>query len=136
MNYSYLSGALRENSVSANTAGLKTLNVLSMEELDSLLDECKEIEQNIKNLSEIQGNYAKDPLVYFTLSTMTKLPNQSTTGREVNYSVSSVNMSMDGLSAIKCLNVIMNKQMESLDEVVQKLNKLRNENRSSDTNSI
>ena len=136
MNYSYLSGALRENSVSANTAGLKTLNVLSMEELDSLLDEYKEIEQNIKNLSEIQGNCAKDPLVYFTLSTMTKLPNQSTTGREVNYSVSSVNMRMDGISAIRCLNVIMNKQMESLDEVVRKLNKLRNENRSSNTNSI
>ena len=136
MNVSYLSGALRENSVSANTAGLRTLNVLSMEELDSLLDEYKEIEQNIKNLSEIHGNCAKDPLVYFTLSTMTKLPNQSTTGNEVNYSVSSVNMSMDGLSAIKCLNVIMNKQMESLDEVVQKLNKLRNEIRSSNTNSI
>ena len=127
MNYSYLSGALRENSVSANTAGLKTLNVLSMKELDSLLDEYKEIEQNIKNLSEIQGNCAKDPLLYFTLSTMTRLPNQSTTGQEVNYSLASLSMSMDGLSAIKCLNVIMNKQMESLDEVVQKLNKLRND---------
>lgn len=136
MNYSYLSGALGENSVSANTAGLKTLNVLSMEELDSLLDEYKEIEQNIKNLSEIQGNCAKDPLLYFTLSTMTRLPNQSTTGQEVNYSLASLSMSMDGLSAIKCLNVIMNKQMESLDEVVRKLNKLRNENRSSNTNSI
>ena len=107
-----------------------------MEELDSLLDEYKEIEQNIKNLSEIQGNCAKDPLLYFTLSTMTRLPNQSTTGQEVNYSLASLSMSMDGLSAIKCLNVIMNKQMESLDEVVRKLNKLRNENRSSNTNSI
>ena len=136
MNYSYLSGALRENSVSANTAGLKTLNVLSMEELDSLLDEYKEIEQNIKNLSEIQGNCAKDPLLYFTLSTMTRLPNRSTTGQEVNYSLASLSMSMDGLSAIKCLNVIMNKQMESLDEVVRKLNKLGNENRISNTNSI
>ena len=97
MNYSYLSGALGENSVSANTAGLKTLNVLSMEELDSLLDEYKEIEQNIKNLSEIQGNCAKDPLLYFTLSTMTRLPNQSTTGQEVNYSLASLSMSMDGL---------------------------------------
>ena len=136
MNYSYLSGALRENSVSANTAGLKTLNVLSMEELDSLLDEYKEIEQNIKNLSEIQGNCAKDPLLYFTLSTMTRLPNQSTTGQDVNYSLATINMPMDSISAIKCLNVLMNKQMESMDEVVRKLNKLRNENRSSNTNSI
>jgi hypothetical protein len=55
-----------------------------------------------------EGNCAKDPLLYFTLSTMTRLPNQSTTGQEVNYSLASLSMSMDGLSAIKCLNVIVN----------------------------
>ena len=76
-----------------------------------------------------EGNCAKDPLLYFTLSTMTRLPNQSTTGQDVNYSLATINMPMDSISAIKCLNVLMNKQMESMDEVVQKLNKLKKWNK-------
>ena len=96
-----------------------------MQELDSLLEEYTEIERNMKAISVLQGDCAKESLVQLTMSTMCKLPNQSSTEQNVNYSMSTISLNMDSVSAIKCLNVLMNRQLEDMDELVQKLNKLK-----------